>query len=67
MEKVFIYCNGRVREVKCGKFFFKLFGFTIKDKNTVLKKLEKSGQKLQKYCNIYSKLCEVETNEKISD
>ena len=67
MKKAFVYIKGQVREAKHWVWLFNIIGFTLRDKKYVLKKIEKSGENLKKYCEIYSKLCEVETNEKISD
>lgn len=67
MKKAFVYVKGQVREAKHWVWLFNIIGFTLRDKKYVLKKIEKSGENLKKYCEIYSKLCEVETNEKISD
>lgn len=63
LKRIFVFCNGRWREVRCGKFFFRLFGFTVKDKDLVLKKITKASQRLNKLCTIYSKLLEVEREE----
>lgn len=65
--RVFFYVRGRVREVKRWNWLLRFLGFTTRDKKSVLKKIEKSGAELRKYCDIYSKLCEVEISEKLSD
>lgn len=65
--RVFFYVREQVREVKRCNWLLRLLGFTIKDKKYVLKKIEKSGAALRKYCDIYSKLCEVESSETLSD
>lgn len=60
LKRVFVFCNGQLREVRHGKFFFRLFGFTIKDKDLVLRKITKASQNLSKFCMIYSRLLDVE-------
>ena len=67
MKRAFVYVKGQVREAKHWVWLFNIIGFTLRDKKYVLKKIEKSGENLKKYCEIYSKLCEVETNERIAD
>lgn len=67
MKRAFVYVKGQVREAKHWVWLFNIIGFTLRDKKYVLKKIEKSGENLKKYCEIYSKLCEVEANERIAD
>lgn len=67
MKRAFVYVKGQVREAKRWVWLFNIIGFTLRDKKYVLKKIEKSGENLKKYCEIYSKLCEVEANERITD
>ena len=67
MKRSFVYVKGQVREAKHWVWLFNIIGFTLRDKKYVLKKIEKSGENLKKYCEIYSKLCEVEANERIAD
>ena len=67
MKRAFVYVKGQVREAKHWVWLFNIIGFTLRDKKYGLKKIEKSGENLKKYCEIYSKLCEVEANERIAD
>ena len=66
MKRAFVYVKGQVREAKRWMWLFRWIGFTVRDKKYVLKQIEKSGENLKKYCEIYTKLCEVENEGTIN-
>ena len=62
-QRVFVFSNGRLREVRFGRLFFRMFGYTLKDKALVIRKIRKTATKMERLCAVYSKLLEVEKDD----